>query len=262
MEIQKVTIKKGFYDSVEDIDIYIPSTAVWINEQSTEGRCHSGNFHYLGIVPYKDYLEYDKFMQKNIESETGDSDFETYLDYFVKFIIGKEYVLFGLSDANDMGQFNMVSVDTFNSICDFSKYTVIRLKRFEIEYIGKIKRINGLYNIEVVTVNKETIDTGIWKLESFLYKQNYDDDYITIIKKNNIVTKYYRQAVYNILSASGIPVKKSWNYNINLNAIKEQQEYMSNKYDVFNLTEEQTTEFTEDMILLHKLFRFKKYMTL
>mgnify|MGYP006976633681 CR=1 FL=1 len=54
MEIQKVTIKKGFYDSVEDIDIYIPSTAVWINEQSTEGRCHSGNFHYLGIVPYKE----------------------------------------------------------------------------------------------------------------------------------------------------------------------------------------------------------------
>ena len=191
----------------------------------------------------------DKFIQKNIESETGDSDFETYLDYFVKFIIGKEYVLFGLSDANDMGQFNMVSVDTFNSICDFSKYTVIRLKRFEIEYIGKIKRINGLYNTEVVTVNKRTIDTGFWELESFLYKQNYDDDYITVIKKNNIVTKYYRQAVYNILSASGIPIKKSWNYNINLNAVKEQQEYMSNKYDVFNLTEEQTTEFTEDMIL-------------
>ena len=234
MEIQKVTIKKGFYDSVEDIEIYVPSTIVWINEQSTEGRCHSGNFHYLGIVPYKDYLEYDKFMQKHIEDETSDSDFETYLDYFVKFFIGKEYVLFGLSDANDMSQFNMVSIDTFNSICDFSKYTIIRLKRFEIEYIGKIKRINGLYNAEVVTVNKETIDTGIWKLESLLHKQNYDDDYITIIKKNNIVTKYYRQAIYNILSASGIPVKKSWNYNINLNAIKEQQEYMSNKYDVFN----------------------------
>lgn len=262
MEIQKVTIKKGFYDSVEDVEIYIPSTAVWINEQSTEGRCHSGNFHYLGIVPYKDYLEYDKFMQKNIEDETGDSDFETYLDYFVKFFIGKEYVLFGLSDANDMSQFNMVSIDTFNSICDFSKYTIIRLKRFEIEYIGKIKRINGLYNAEVVTVNKETIDTGIWKLESLLHKQNYDDDYITIIKKNNIVTKYYRQAIYNILSTSGIPVKKSWNYNINLNAIKEQQEYMSNKYDVFNLTEEQTDEFTEDMKFLHKLFNFKKYITL
>ena len=262
MEIQKVTIKKGFYDSVEDVEIYIPSTAVWINEQSTEGRCHSGNFHYLGIVPYKDYLEYDKFMQKHIKDETSDSDFETYLDYFVKFFIGKEYVLFGLSDANDMSQFNMVSIDTFNSICDFSKYTIIRLKRFEIEYIGKIKRINGLYNAEVVTVNKETIDTGIWKLESLLHKQNYDDDYITIIKKNNIVTKYYRQAIYNILSASGIPVKKSWNYNINLNAIKEQQEYMSNKYDVFNLTEEQTDEFTEDMKFLHKLFNFKKYITL
>ena len=262
MEIQKVTIKKGFYDSVEDIEIYIPSTAVWINEQSTEGRCHSGNFHYLGIVPYKDYLEYDKFMQKNIEDETSDSDFETYLDYFVKFFIGKEYVLFGLSDANDMGQFNMVSVDEFNTICDFSKYTIIRLKRFEIEYIGKIKRINGLYNAEVVTVNKETIDTGVWKLESLLHKQNYDDDYITIIKKNNIVTKYYRQAIYNILSTSGIPVNKSWNYNINLNAIKEQQEYMSNKYDVFNLTEEQTDEFIEDMKFLHKLFNFKKYITL
>lgn len=262
MEIQKITIKKGFYDSVEDVEIYIPSTAVWICEQSTEGRCHSGNFHYLGIVPYKDYLEYDKFMQKNIGDETGDSDFETYLDYFVKFFIGKEYVLFGLSDANDKNQFNMVSVDTFNSICDFSKYTVIRLKRFEIEYIGKIKRINGLYSAEVVTVNKETIDTGFWKLESLLYKQNYDDDYITIIKKNNIVTKYYRQAVYNILSASGIPVKKSWNYNINLNAIKEQQEHMSKTYDVFNLTEEQTTEFSEDMKLLHKLFNFNKYITL
>ena len=262
MEIQKVTIKKGFYDSVEDIEIYVPSTAVWICEQSTEGRCHSGNFHYLGIVPYKDYLEYDKFMQKHIEDETSDSDFETYLDDFVKFFIGKEYVLFGLSDANDMNQFNMVSVDTFNSICDFSKYTVIRLKRFEIEYIGKIKRINGLYNVEVVTVNKETIDTGVWELESLLHKQNYDDDYITIIKKNNIVTKYYRQAIYNILSASGIPVKKSWNYNINLNAIKEQQEYMSNKYDVFNLTEEQTDEFTEDMKFFHKLFNFKKYITL
>jgi hypothetical protein len=262
MEIQKVTIKKGFYDSVEDVEIYIPSTAVWINEQSTEGRRHSGNFHYLGIVPYKDYLEYDKFMQKNIEDETSDSDFETYLDYFVKFFIGKEYVLFGLSDANDMGQFNMVSVDTFNSICDFSKYTVIRLKRFEIEYIGKIKRINGLYSAEVVTVNKETIDTGVWKLESLLHKQNYDDDYITIIKKNNVVTKYYRQAIYNILSTSGIPVKKSWNYNINLNAIKEQQEYMSKTYDVFNLTDEQTAEFTEDMKFLHKLMHFNKYMTL
>lgn len=262
MEIQKITIKKGFYDSVEDIEIYIPSTAVWINEQSTEGRCHSGNFHYLGIVPYKDYLEYDKFMQKHIETETVDSDFETYLDYFVKFLIGKEYVLFGLSDANDMGQFNMVSVDTFNSICDFSKYTVIRLKRFEIEYIGKIKRINGLYSAEVVTVNKETIDTGVWKLESLLYRQNYDDDYITVIKKNNVVDKYYKQVVYNILSASGIPVKKSWNSNINLNAIKEQQEYMSNKYDVFNLTEEQTDEFTEDMKILHKLFNFNKYITL
>jgi hypothetical protein len=95
-----------------------------------------------------------------------------------------------------------------------------------------------------------------------LYKQNYDDDYITIIKKNNIVTKYYRQAVYNILSASGIPVKKSWNYNINLNAIKEQQEYMSKTYDVFNLTDEQTSEFTEDMKFLHKLMHFNKYMTL
>ena len=68
--------------------------------------------------------------------------------------------------------------------------------------------------------------------------------------------------MYNILSASGIPVKKSWNYNINLNAIKEQQERMANKYDVFNLTEEQTEEFTEDMKHLHKLFHFKKYMTL
>ena len=37
---------------------------------------------------------------------------------------------------------------------------------------------------------------------------------------------------------------------------------MSNKYDVFNLTEEQTDEFTEDMKFLHKLFNFKKYMTL
>lgn len=262
MEIQKVTIKKGFYDSVEDIEIYIPSTAVWICEQSTEGRCHSGNFHYLGIVPYKDYLEYDKFMQKNIEDETSDSDFETYLDYFVKFFIGKEYVLFGLTDANDMGQFNMVSVDEFNTICDFSKYTVIRLKRFNIEYIGKIKRINGLYSVEAVTITNDNIDTGFWKLESLLHKQNYDDDYITVIKKNNIVNKYYKQSVYNILSASGIPVKKSWNYNINLNAIKEQQEYMSNKYDVFNLTEEQTDEFTEDMKFLHKLFNFKKYITL
>ena len=205
-------------------------------------------------------MEYDKFMQKHIESETGDADFETYLDYFVKFIIGKEYVLFGLPDANDMGQFNMVSVDTFNSICDFSKYTIIRLKRFEIEYIGKIKRINGLQNVEAVTVTKETIDTSIWNLESLLYKQNFDDDYITAIKKNNIATKYYKQAVYNILSASGIPVKKSWNSNINLNGIKEQQEYMSNKYDIFNLTDEQTAEFTEDMKLLHTLMHFKKYI--
>ena len=262
MEIQKVTIKKGFYDSVEDIEIYIPSTTVWINEQSTEGRCHSGNFHYLGIVPYKDYLEYDKFMQKNIESETGDSDFETYLDYFVKFIIGKEYVLFGLSDANDMDQFNMVSVDKFNTICDFSKYTIIRLKRFDIEYIGKIKRINGLYSAEVVTINNETIDTGFWKLETLLYKQNYDDDYITIVKKNNVVNKYYKQMIYNILSSSGIPVKKSWNYNINLNAIKEQQEYISKTYDLINISDDEKNKFIEDMKLLHKLFNFKKYITL
>lgn len=260
MEIQKVTIKKGFYNSIEDIEIYIPSTAVWINEQSTENRIHEGNFHYLGIVPYKDYLEYDKFMQKHVE--TGNSDFETYLDYFIKFFIGKEYVLFGLPDANDMGQFNMVSVDEFNTICDFTKYTVIRLKRFEIEYIGKIKCINGLYSAEVVTVTNETIDTGVWKLETLLYKQNYDDDYITIVKKNNVVTKYYKQFVYNILSASNIPVKKSWNSNINLNSIKEQQEHISNKYNIFNLTDEQTPEFTEDIKLLHKLINFNKYITL
>jgi hypothetical protein len=199
-------------------------------------------------------------MQKQVEA--GDADFETYLDYFIKFIIGKEYVLFGLSDANDMGQFNIVSVDTFNSICDFSKYTVIRLKRFEIEYIGKIKRINGLYSAEVVTVTNENIDTGVWKLESFLYKQNYDDDYVTIIKKNNVVNKYYKQAVYNILSASGIPVKKSWNSNINLNAIKEHQDYMSKTYDLFNISDDEKTKFIEDMKFLHKLFNFKKYMTL
>ena len=262
MEIQKVTIKKGFYDSVEDVEIYIPSTTVWICEQPTEGRCHSGNYHYLGLVPYRDYLEYDKFMQKNIEDETSDSDFETYLDYFVKFFIGKEYVLFGLSDANDMNQFNTVSVDTFNSICDFSKYTVILLKRFEIEYIGKIKRINGLYNAEVVTINKETIDTCVWKLESLLYKQNYDDDYITIVKKNTVVNKYYKQMVYNILSVSGIPVNKSWNSNINLNAIKEHQEYMSKTYDLLKISDDEKIKFMEDLKLLHKLFNFNKYITL
>lgn len=260
LTIKKLKLKKGFYDGVEDVEIYIPSTAVWICETPTEGRCHSGNYHYLGLVPYKDYLEYDKFMKKHMK--TGDADFEIYLDYFAKFIIGKEYVLLGLSDANDMGQFNIVSTDEFNDICDFTKYTVIRLKRFEIEYIGKIKRINGLYNVEAVTITNENINTSVWNLDTLLHCQNYDDDYLTIVKKNTVVNKYYKQIVYNILSTSGIPVKKSWNYNINLNAIKEQQEYMSNKYDVFNLTEEQAEEFTEDMKHLHKLFKFKKYMTL
>lgn len=260
MEIQKVTIKKGFYNSVEDIEIYVPSTTVWICEHHTEGRCHSGNFHYLGLVPYKDYLEYDKFMKNRMK--ITDVDFEMYIDYFTTFIIGKEYVLLGLSDANDMDQFNIVSTDEFNAICDFTKYTVIRLKRFEIEYIGKIKRINGLYNVEAVTITNENINTSIWNLDTLLHCQNYDDDYLTIVKKNTVVNKYYKQMVYNILSTSGIPVNKSWNSNINLNAIKEHQEYMSKTYDLLNISDDEKIKFMEDLKLLHKLFNFNKYITL
>lgn len=260
LTIKKLKIKKGFYDSVEDVEIYIPSTAVWICEQPTEGRCHSGNYHYLGLVPYKDYLEYDKFMKKHMETE--DADVETYLDYFITFNIGKEYVLLGLSNANDMDQFNIVSVDEFNTICDFTKYTVIRLKRFEIEYIGKIKRINGLYNVESVTITNENINTSIWNLETLLHCQNYDDDYLTIVKKNTVVNKYYKQMVYNILSVSGISVKKSWNSNININAIKEHQEHMSKTYDLLKISDDEKIKFMEDLKLLHKLFNFNKYITL
>lgn len=260
LTIKKLKIKKGFYNGVEDVEIYIPSTAVWICETPTEGRCHSGNYHYLGLVPYKDYLEYDKFMKNHMK--ITDADFEMYIDYFTTFIIGKEYVLIGLLDANDMDQFNIVSVDEFNSICDFTKYTIIRLKRFDIEYVGKIKRINGLYNIEAVTITNENINTSIWNLDTLLHCQNYDDDYITIVKKNTVVNKYYKQMVYNILSSSGIPIKKSWNYNININAIKEHQEYMSKTYDLQKISDDEKIKFMEDLKVLHKLFNFKKYIAL
>ena len=68
--------------------------------------------------------------------------------------------------------------------------------------------------------------------------------------------------VYNILSTSGIPVNKSWNSNINLNAIKEHQEYMSKTYDLLNISDDEKIKFMEDLKLLHKLFNFNKYITL
>ena len=54
--INTYTVKKGFYKEVNEVEIYVPSSAVFIKDNNYCGDgLNKGHYHFHGIAPYKDF---------------------------------------------------------------------------------------------------------------------------------------------------------------------------------------------------------------
>ena len=206
--ISKYTVKKGFYRKVEEVEIYIPSSSIFIKDNTNCGDgLHDSHYHFLGIAPYKEFHDFIDFIDE-------DDDAPDYIDCY--YALGKEWVLFEVKNVDDKGQFNVVSIEEFNKICDFKKYCIAAWNEGEVKSLRKIKYINSIYDIEVIDVDPHSIMTYSIELSDlfFLYKR----DYHVVSSKNNIINMYWKQMVYNALRSMGIPCYKSYDNNINMGA--------------------------------------------
>ena len=232
------TVKKGFYNEVKEVEIYVPSSAVFIKDNKNCGDgLHEGHYHFLGIAPYKDFCEFMKYMD--------DEDKPDYIG--CQYYLGKDWVLFEIKNVDDNNQFNTVYVDEFNNICDFSKYCIGAFKAGELMIMRKIKRFNSLYDIEVIDAEPHCLDRWSVDLHNLFF--NNISKYHVVTKKGNIINMYWKQMIYNALTSMGIPCSKTYNKNIDIYGAK----YLYDTIINFNCTD-------EDIALYSDLINFKKYI--
>ena len=239
-EIKTYTVKKGFYDEVKEVEIYIPASAIFIKDNNYCGDgLHEGHYHFLGIAPYKDFFELLKYMD--------DEDKFDYLGVYNS--LGDDWVLFEILNMDDNNQLNTVSVEKFNSICDFSKYCIGAFKDGELMVMRKIKRFNSLYDIEVIDAVPDCIDRWSVDLNCLFFGNIHK--YRAVAKKSNVINMYWKQMVYNALTSMGIPCSKTYNKNIDIYGAK----YLYDTIINFNCTE-------EDIALYSDIINFRKYVKL
>ena len=54
----KYTVKKGYYNEVNDVDLYLPSKLHLVFKDGNIGECcHAGHNHYMGFMKYSEKLE-------------------------------------------------------------------------------------------------------------------------------------------------------------------------------------------------------------
>lgn len=238
--IKTYTVKKGFYKEVKEVEIYVPSSAVFIKDNNYCGDgLHEGHYHFLGIAPHKDFFELLKYMD--------DEDRFDHLGVYNS--LGDEWVLFEIIDVDDNNQLNTVSVDKFNSICDFSKYCIGAFKDGELMVMRKIKRFNSLYDIEVIDAVPHCLDR--WSVDLHCLFFGNIRKCRAIAKKSNVINMYWKQMVYNALTNMGIPCNKTYNKNIDMDKAK----YLYDTIINFNYTD-------EDIALYSDITNFKKYVKL
>ncbi len=238
--INTYTIKKGFYKEVKEVEIYIPSSAIFIKDDKNCGDgLNEGHYHFLGISPHKDFFEMLKYM-----------DNEDKFDYIgCHYCLGKDWVLFEILNADDNNQFNTVNVEKFNNICDFSKYCIGAFNAGELMIMRKIKRFNSLYDIEVIDAEPHCLDRWSVVLHNLFFGNIRK--YHTVAKKGNVINMYWKQMVYNALTSMGIPCNKLYNKNIDIYGAK----YLYDTIINFNCTD-------EDIALYCDIFNFRKYVKL
>jgi hypothetical protein len=240
VNFNKYQIKKGFYHSVDDVDIYIPSSSIFIKDNTDpEEGLHDGHYHYLGICPYKDFYKVMDYIDYN--------GIFSYINEYHD--LNNDYVLFSIKDANDNNQFNCVTPEEFNKVCDFTKYCIVSFKDGNLEVIRKIKHINSVSDIEVIDAQPNCLDR--WSVNLYMLFFSNRHKHLIITKKNNIVNMYYKQMVYNALTSMRIPCNKSFNKNINFEIIKT-------IYD--KCISDISTISTENVKLYDELIHFKKYI--
>lgn len=231
-------VKKGFYKEVKEIEICVPSSAVFIKDNIYCGDgLNEGHYHFLGIAPYKDFYAVLKYMD--------DEDKPDYIG--CHYCLGKDWVLFEIKNVDDNNQINTVSIENFNSICDFSKYCIGAFKYGELMIMRKIKSFNSLYDIEVIDVEPHSLDR--WSVDLHCLFFNNIPKYHVITKKSNIINMYWKQMVYNALTSMGISCNKTYNKNIDMIKAK----YLYDSIINFNCMD-------EDIALYSDIINFKKYV--
>lgn len=238
--INTYKVKKGFYKGVEEVEIYVPSSAVFIKDNKICGDgLDEGHYHFLGIAPYKDFYEVLDYV-----------DSEDKTDYIgCHYCLGKEWVLFEILNIDDNNQFNTVYIDMFNNICDFSKYCIGAFRDGELMIMRKIKRFNSLYDIEVIDAETHCLDRCNVDLHCLFFGNIRK--YHTVAKKSNVINMYWKQMVYNALTSMGIPCNKTYYKNIDIYGAK----YLYDTIINFNCTD-------EDIALYSDIINFKKYVKL
>lgn len=239
VNFNKYNIKKGFYHSVDNVDIYIPSSSIFIKDNTNpEDGLHDGHYHFLGICPYKDFY--------NLMDYMDDNNFTIHIDDY--YDLDKDYVLFRVRDTDDKNQFNCVTPEEFNKVCDFTNYCIADFKDGNLEVIRKIKYINSVSDIEVIDAQPNCLDR--WSVNlNMLFFSNLRKHMI-VTKKNNLVNMYYKQMVYNALTSMNIHCDKSFNKNINFEIIKTLYDNVIKMND----------NFEKNVIQFDNLIKFKEYI--
>jgi hypothetical protein len=233
-------VKKGFYNSVDIVDVYIPTSAMFIKDNTNpEDGLHNGHYHYLGICPYKDFYKVMEYMD--------DNNIFIHIDDYYN--LNNDYVLFRIKDTNDNNQFNCVTPEEFNKVCDFTKYCIVAFKNGELTVIRKIKYINTVSDIEVIDVEPNCLDRWSVDLHCLFFGNMHK--YRTVAKKSNVINMYWKQMVYNALTNMDIPCNKTYNKNIDMDKAK----YLYDTIINFNCTE-------KDIALYSDIINFKKYIKL
>ena len=233
-------IKKGFYKSLGVVEIYLPSSSIFIKDNTNpEDGLNGGHYHFLGICPYKDFYNLMDYMDSNKLVNHIDDYYD--LNY--------EYVLFRIRNTNDNEQFNCVTPEEFNKVCDFTKYCIVAFKDGVLNVIRKIKYINSVSDIEVIDAESNCLDKWSVDLDTLFFSNLHS--HLIITKKNNIVNMYYKQMVYNALTSMGMPCNKSFNKNINFEIIKSTHDKCFDYNSGFS---------TENVKLFDELKHFKKYI--
>lgn len=241
----KYKIKKGFYNSVDEVEIYIPSSSIFIKDNTDpDDGLHDGHYHYLGICPYKDFYNVMEYME--------DNDIYIHIDDY--YSLNNDYILFRVKDTIDNNQFNCVTPEEFNKVCDFTKYCIVAFKDGKLEVIRKIKYINSVSDIEVIDAESNCLDRWSVNLNMLFFSNIHK--HLIIIKKNNIVNMYYKQMVYNALTSMGIPCNKSFNKNINFEIIKTIHDKCISDISTFS----SGNISSENIKLYDELIHFKKYI--
>ena len=183
-EIITYVVKKGFYNEVKEVEIYVPSSAVFIKDNNYCGDgLNEGHYHFLGIAPYKDFYELMKYMD--------DEDKPDHIG--CHYYLGKDWVLFEIKDVDDNNQLNTVSVEEFNNVCDFSKYCIGAFKDSELMVMRKIKYFNSLYDIEVIDAEPHCLER--WSVDLHCLFFNNIRKYRAVTKKSSVINMYWKQMV-------------------------------------------------------------------